>query len=151
MSSSFSSASSSSSSLFSYAYACVAASLFSASFGHTFWRPWTAFFLHFGSLWAPLEPLWAPLGTTWATMLTQGWKWLVRAAHRANLGSNLGYLLEQFLNQNLYFLWKLASQNNPTTKCTFYSIFLQFQWSQDPDFWALACTGAQFSKNHLDS
>ena len=38
-------------------------------------KPRTAFFLHFGSLWAPLEPLWAPLGTTWATMLTQGCKW----------------------------------------------------------------------------
>ena len=29
-------------------------------------------------------------------------------------------------------------------------MFVQFQWPQDPDFWALACTGAQFLKNYLD-
>ena len=132
MSSSFSSASSSSSSLFSYAYAYVAASLFSASFGHTFWRPWTAFSLHFGSLWAPLEPLWAPLGTTWATMLTQGCKWAGSSGAlgqlRFQLGVPFGAVFEPTLNNffenllpktipqpNAFFIRCLSNFNDPRT------------------------------------
>ena len=67
---------------------------------------------------------------------------------KLQFGIHLGVI---FPTKVVYFLGKVASQNKPTIKSNLCSIFVPFQWPLDLDFWALACTGAQLSKNYLDS
>ena len=120
MSSSFSSASSSS--LFSYAYAFVAASLFSASFGHIL-----------KTLDGIFSSFWQPLGTLGATLGAIGHHLGNLVDPRVNIGSSFyphGQLRFQFcvhlgaaFSQKSYIFFKNASHNNPTIKSSFYLFF----------------------------
>ena len=98
-----------------------------------------------GVLWAPLDALWAPLVTTWATLSTQGWKLGVRAGHKSNLGCHLGSIWESFFQPKGYVF---SEEWLPKTSPQSRAICVRFLCL---DFWALASTGAQFSKNYLDS
>ena len=72
-----------------------------------------------------LDPLWAPLADP--------------KIDRKSL---------KFIHVDLFFE-KNVSQNRSTSKTTFYPSCVQFWWPRNLVFWALACTGARFSKNGL--